>query len=350
MLAFSLILGFVVMQPPDNLNDVVVWTFNGRITEEWHADSAMYVNPQYCKRAWFKYSEIPCNYFADPIYNLLTIPPYINNLGSLFEGGVQCAHIQLNKGWPCDNAYDDDHQPPYEVPEPVFYDFATRNANDSIYWLGNYTYPKSNASIANENWQDFLLYWAYEQIDANVNALEFDQINAGYRFTTTGTSGNNSNDGYDDYAIGTANFATNLSVVCKHGIINPIEWFMPTDSASSNNDSVFLAFDDNNETYWHSSFAGIHWIEIDFGRIRTIQQVYLRFPSNHILNNFEVTYWNGNTWQNFSPQISFTGNIDSICSFLVEPIKAIKVKLVSTDNEVWLSEMQLLGQGFRQYL
>ncbi len=339
-----------IAQPVDDLSDVAVWTFNGGITEDWHADTAMYVNPQYCKRAWFKYSEIPCNYFTDPAYSLWTIPPYLNDLGALFEGGVQCAHIQQNTGWPCDSDYDDDHLPPFEVPDPVFYDFATRNPDDSIYWLNNYTYPKCNASIANENWRDFLLYWAYEQIDASVNALEFDQINAGYRFTTSGTPDDNSNDGYDDYAIGIANFANKLSVVCGHGIIDPIEWFMPTTSASSNSDSAHLAFDDDFATLWHSEAGDTHWLEIDFGRIRTIQQIYLRFPTEHILSAFYVLYWDGVAWQDFDSPVFDMLNTDSIRSFLVEPAPAQKVMLFSTDSEAYISEMQLFGQGFRQFI
>ena len=334
-----------------SLDDVVVWTFNGWLIDEEMVDMAAYVNPQYCKRAWFKYSEIQYDAFPDPAYSLWTIPPLLNEKGALFEGGVQCAHIQQNTGWPCDNEYDEDHELPYEVPDPVFDDFATRNADGNICWLSNYEYNKCNAAIANENWRDFILYWAYEQIDANVNALEFDQINAGYRFTISGTPEENSNDGYDDYSIGTANFANRLSVVCGHGMVDPIDWFMPNATGSSGVDSAKYAFDDNPETYWKSTVSDSHWIEIDFGRTRTVQQIYLWLHPEHILNDFCIKYWNDSLgWVDFTPTINVTGNIELTRSFLVEPISTGKIKLISQDNEIYLPELQFFGHGFRQFL
>jgi len=335
----------------DDLNDVIVWVFHGMIVNEEAVDQAAYVNPQFVKRGWFRYSELPYDVFADPAYDFQSLPPLLNEKGILLEGGVQVAHIQQDTGWPCDSEYDEDHQPPYEVPDPVFYDFATRNADGDIAWLGEYEYPKCNASIANENWRDFVLYWAYEQIDASVNALEFDQIDAGYRMSDAGVPGDNSNDGYDDYAIGTANFATRLSMSFGHGMIDPIQWFAPTSSASSEAQPAGNAFDDDPGTFWESAPGSDHWIEMDLGRLRTVQQIYLNLHPEHVLENFQVQYWSDTTgWTDFSPPVAATGNTETALSFLVEPTETAKVRLSSTDNEVYLPELQLFGQGFRQFL
>ncbi|RLC47102.1 MAG: hypothetical protein DRH57_04670, partial [Candidatus Cloacimonadota bacterium] len=86
-------------QTVDNLNDIAVWTFNENIYEAWMVDYAAYVNPQFCKRAWFRYCST-WNIFADPQYNLNSIPPLLNNYGALFEGGVQVSHLCTDGGWP----------------------------------------------------------------------------------------------------------------------------------------------------------------------------------------------------------------------------------------------------------
>ena len=339
-------------QVVDDLNDIAVWAFNEGIYEDWLVDAAAYVNPQYCKRAWFKYSAIEYDIFPDPTLNLWTIPPLLNNYGALFEGGVQVAQMMPDKGWPCDNEYDDDHLPPFRIPIPVFFDFVTKNPDNNIYWEPSRPDMQDsicNVSIANENFRDFVLYWAYEQIDANVNALEFDQINGGYLFSYNADPDNNQNTGYDDYAIGTANFANRLSLVCGHGMNDPIQWFMPQASASSEVDSAKYAFDEDSSTSWISEIGSNHWIEIDFGRIRTVQQIYLQLHPEHIIQNFSIKYWD-NEWVDFTPAINITGNTDLTKSFLIDSVITTKIRLYSTDALVYLPELQIFGQGFRQFL
>jgi len=346
------IAGVCNAQIVDDLNDVAVWSFGPIVWCDSVVDAAAYIEPQFIKRAWFKYSNMPGNPFTDPFYGFSTLPPAVNANGALFEGGVQVAQLTREGGWHCDNPYDDDHIYPFEIPDPVYYDFATLNADGEIYYqpTGPHEFTISNGTIANENYLDYCLYWAFEQLDANVNALEFDQISGDYTVSFDADSTNNRNIGYDDYTIGTANFATRLSVVFGHGYDTPAEWFMPTDSASSFTDSAQLAFDDDFATYWHSDTGDSHWIMIDFGRIRTIRQVYLRFPAEHILGNFYVVYWDGAAWQDFDAPVFDMLNTDSIRSFLVESARAEKVLLFSTDSIANIAEMQLFGQGFRQYL
>ena len=344
--------GMCGAQIVDDLSDVAVWAFGPSVWNDSVADAATYIEPQFIKRAWFKYCTMPGNPFTNPLYGFPSLPPAVNGDGALFEGGVQVAQLSREGGWHCDNEYDDDHIYPFEIPDPVYYDFATLNADGEIYYQpsGPFGFSITNGTIANENYLDYCLYWAFEQIDANVNALEFDQMDGAYELDFDADSTNNKNTGYDDYTIGAANFATRLSVVFGRGYDTPAEWFMPTASASSMSDSAQLAFDDDFTTFWRSDTGDSHWIMIDFGRIRTIRQVYLRFPGEHIPRNFCVIYWDGAVWRDFEPPVSETSNTDSIRSFLVEPARAEKVMLLSGDSRMWLSEMQLFGQGFRQFL
>ena len=353
MLLFLLIYGSVFIQPPDSLQDVIVWTFDSPIWDDSTLNAASYVNPQYCKRAWFKYGCIPYNYFCDPQYELWRIPPALNEKGAWFEGGVQVSELWAEAGWPCDNPYDtthSPHQPPYKIPDPVFDDFATRDADGNIYWKpAPFFCPVTFVSIANENLQDYVLYWAMEQVDANVNAIEFDVINGGgHGFNVNGKPGNNPNTGYDDYHLGTANFATKISVVFGHGTEKP-QWFYPEPSASSEVNPAKYAFDDDRSTFWRSEKGDSHWIEIDFKRKRKVHQIYLWLHKSHILKNFSINYWDDG-WRDFSPPIDVENNTKITRSFLVEPVYTSKIRLFSADDEVYLPELQVFGTGFRQYL
>ncbi len=338
---------FIFLQIPENLKDIVVWSFNSHIWADSLVEKALYIKPGYCKRAWFKNARIPP-------YNLYSeyswIPPELNEGGALFEGGVQCANLQPNMGWPYDNEYDPDHTPPYKFPDPLFDDFTTRNADGYIRWVPNIGGAKvARASIVNENYEDFVLFWAYQQIDANVNALEFDEISGAYGFSSFGEEGEeNPNEGYDDYTLGTANFATRVSVIYEE---DTIYWCYPKPSASSNQDDASLAFDEDFKTYWVSSFADTHWIEIDFKRPRTIEQIYLSFKPDKPVNSFWVEYYGEDSvWRSFDPEIEVKDNEDTTLSFLVEPARALKVRFYSDDDRVWLREFMLFGLGFRQFL
>ena len=347
-----LAMSIAISSPPDNLWDVAVWVSHLGILTPYEAYRAAYIKPQYCRRGWIKWAWLPYNFYTDPEYNLWVIPQILNDSGALLAGGVQVSELWKIAGWPWDNPYDDDHRFPYEIPDPVFYDWATRNTEGEIYRIPfincEDTLPRTWISIANENVWDLILYASYHQIDAGVNVLDYDAIHGGYKFKYNAQPGDNPNTGYDDYHLGTANFATRLSVIVTY---DTIRYFMPTPSASSNPDSASYAFDDNQNTYWRSTIADSHWIEIDLGRKRTIQQIYLYLLACHVLRNFKIKYWNDTTgWTDFSPPINVKANTDTIRSFLVTPVATSKIRLSSTDKQVYLPELKIFGQGFRQYL
>lgn len=327
-----------------SLDSVKVWTFNQGIYTQEKVDSALYVYPQYCKRGWFKYAHIPFNYFP----YLGNIPPLLNEKGALLEGGVQVANVKTDAGWPYDNPYGPDHQPPYKIPDPVFYDFITRDADGNIFWIPNiYENEITCASIANENYWEYVLFWAYQEIDANVNALEFDEINGGYRFSQSGIYGDNPNTGYDDYAIGIANFASRISVISQN---DSLYFVLPSPSASSELDSAKFAFDDDLSTMWISEEADSHWIEIDFKRERTVKQIYLILSPSNILRNFEIKFLRDTEGVDFNPPITVISNSDTLLSFLFERVSTQRIRLFSPDSQVYLPEFQIFGYGFRQFL
>lgn len=340
--------------PVLRLADVLVWTFNERVFTPEDVDQAVYVNPQYCKRAWFKYSGIPYDYFANPKLNLDRIPVALNESGALFEGGVQVSDLHQSAGWPSDSAYDDDHFAPFEVPEPVFEDFTTRDADgkhhpiSTIYSFGE----ELHASIANESYRDFVVFWAEEQIDRGVNALEFDVIGGGYRFSPNGTPGDNPNEGYEDYAVGTANFATTLSVAFARGTAEPVRWFSPKASASSELQPAKRGFDDDKATFWLSDDREpVHTLEVDFGRTRMVQQLVVEFPPSRIQASFRLERWSeGQGWTAFSPAVVMNGNARQSVSFVVDPVATSRVRFSSSEKQAAVAELRIFGMGFRQYL
>jgi hypothetical protein len=342
MLKFLLLA--VLLSPPQSLEDVKVWTFDQSIHSESRIDSALYLEPQYCKRSWFKYNHIPFNYF--PL--LSEIPPLLNEGGALFEGEVQVPNISANAGWPCDNPYEDDHRPPYKIPDPIFEDFVTKDADGNIYWIPNiYGNEVACASIANENYQNYVLYWAIEQVKANVNALEFDEINGGYLFSTNGVEGNNPNTGYDDYMIGIANLATKVSLSIRE---DSLIWCYPEYTASSEVNPARYAFDEDPSTEWISEIGDSHWVEIDLFAEKTIRQIYLILDPQHLLQNLRILYFDGQEWRDFDPPIDVECNEDTLLSFLVSPVKSQKIMLISHDEQIFLREFQIFGEGFRQWL
>lgn len=339
--------------PVTNLNDVMVWTFNEGIYTPAEVDKASYVAPQYCMRSWFKYSGIRWDYFTDPALGFDSLPPLLNDRGAVLEGGVQVSDLHQSAGWPADSTFDDDHKPPYEIPDGVFDDFRTRDADGNFHAIETiYGFDEFHTSITNENYRDFVLFWAEEQMDSKVNALEFDVISGGYRFTPDGTLGDNPNEGYEDYAIGTANFPSSLSVVYARGTSEPVRWFTPLASASSALQPASAAFDDNEMTYWLSSIREpVHTLEIDFGRPRTVQQLVVEVPLGRSLASFRLERWSESAgWTDFVPAIAVSGNAQLARSFLVDPVATSKVRLVSSEMQAAVAELHIFGAGFRQYL
>lgn len=339
--------------PPVELDEVLVWTFNENILTPDRVHDAAFVNPQYCKRSWFKYSGIPYDYFADPALELGELPPLLNSMGALFEGGVQVSDLHASAGWPTDSEYDDDHRPPYEMPDPVFDDFTTRDADGNPHSMDTiYGFSERHAAIANESYRDFVLFWAQEQIDRGVNALEFDVIGGGYRFSPHGTPGDNPNEGYEDHAIGTANLAVSLAVAYDRGTTQPIRWSYPGATASSAIQPAAAAFDDNPDTFWLSDdIEPLHSLEIDLGRVRTVQQIVVRFPPGRTLARFRLEGWSEAAgWRALITPEEVSDNERALVSFLVEPAAVAKVRLLTTARQAAVAELEVFGSGFRQYL
>ena len=212
-------------------------------------------------------------------------------------------------------------------------DFTTRGADGMLYTTGDdYTY---DSTITNEAFLDYLLAGAYAQIDAGANCIHYDERGGGEYSSPLGRVG------YDDYAIGTANFCLPTSVIPR-----------ATADSHQGDNIPDKAIDGDASTYWLSNDAVyFHWIEIDLGRKRTVRQIILSLSEDKILGNFTINYLSDDDkWNDFSPPINAAKNDLLRPSFLVEPVCTSKIRLFSTDNQVKLPEIEVYGQGFRQYL
>ncbi|MCD6098657.1 hypothetical protein J7K18_07170, partial [bacterium] len=158
---FSLVLLFLCVsicaaQTVDELSDVMVCVFGGHLDRDTLVSLALYFEPQFIKRGWFKYQSIPYNLFPERSW----IADTAEARGAILEGGVQCANLVPRAGWPCPHSEDD--TPPFSIPSVIYEDFATVNTDGMIYFVPNLSESSvtSHVSIANENWMSYCLWWA----------------------------------------------------------------------------------------------------------------------------------------------------------------------------------------------
>lgn len=154
--------------PSPNLNDLVVWTVNEYIQSPEGVDFAARVPSQLLIRGWFRWANSR-DFLKDAP---LAARAHAN--GQLFGGGVTLAAIYRGE-----NGLD----------EATFMDFATRDPNGRLYpAFGKANY--FHGSLSNSRWVDYCLGFVYRQIDAGVDELFMDEVNAAH----------GQQEGYDDYA------------------------------------------------------------------------------------------------------------------------------------------------------
>jgi hypothetical protein len=210
-----------------------------------------------------------------------------------------------------------------------FNDYTTRGADGKSYYTGDkWTY---DSAIANESFLDYMLTGTYAQIDAGANAIHYDEMSGGEYFLPEGKVG------YDDYAIGIADF-------CEPCSVNPIA----TADSHSGNYIPANAIDGDISTYWVSNEGtDLHWLEVDFSTNRTVRQVSLSLDTERLLTSYEIQYHDGTNWINL---VTETDNTYEYPSYMVGPVYTTKIRLYTTQNPAVVAEFRAFGQGFRQYL
>ncbi len=210
-----------------------------------------------------------------------------------------------------------------------FNDYTTRGADGKSYYTGDkWTY---DGAIANEAYLDYLLAGTYAQIDAGADCIHYDEIGGG------GYSSPEGKVGYDDYALGIANFCRPSSVI-------------PTATADSySGDNIpTTAVDGDTLTYWVSDEGGgFHWLEVNLSRSRIIRQITLSLHPKYLLTSYEIQYWDGRDWINL---VTETANPSNHPSYLVHPVSTTKIRLYTTQQHARVAEFRVFGEGFRQHL
>jgi hypothetical protein len=170
-----------------------------------------------------------------------------------------------------------------------------------------------------------------DQIDAGADCIHYDEISGGAYSSPKGTVG------YDDYALGIADFCDPSSVI-------------PTATADSysGNHLPANAIDGDTSTYWVSNEgSGPHWLEVDLSTSRTIRQISLSLHPEYLLASYDLQYWNGMDWSNLVTEMS---NSYDHPSYLVGPVSTTKIRLYTTQQHAMVAEFRVFGEGFRQYL
>jgi len=84
LLIMIVLAGMCGAQVVSDLNDVMVCVFGGHLDRDTLLSLALYFEPQFIKRGWFKYQNIPCNLFPERSWIVDTAEAR----GGIFEGWV----------------------------------------------------------------------------------------------------------------------------------------------------------------------------------------------------------------------------------------------------------------------
>ncbi len=156
-------------EPVEDIADAVVYTMNEFIRSDYGLRLAAKTGSDVFVRGWFKWREAP------DVAQLAHIPPAARRLGALFGGGITCSAL-----------YDGENG----LSEQQWKDMATRSpAGELVDAWG--TAGVRHGTLSNPAYLRYLMTWCRQQIDAGVDYLFMDEINAAHA----------NNEGYDDYAL-----------------------------------------------------------------------------------------------------------------------------------------------------
>lgn len=161
---------FAAEAPPDtDVNDLVVWSVNEYIQGDYGIELAAQVPSQVLLRPWFKWAN------AHDYAREKWVIPRVHANGQLFGGGLTMSAVYRGENG---------------IDEKTFLDLTTRTPSNKLYpafGRGDYYH----GTLSNPRYVDYCLKWAFQQIDAGVDHLFMDEVNAVHGPL----------EGYDDYAI-----------------------------------------------------------------------------------------------------------------------------------------------------
>ena len=158
--------------PPavQDIRRAVVYTINEPILSNDGIDTARTADSDVLIRAWFKWGTAPD--FAQ----LSALVPKAHAAGSLFGGGITCSALYHGESG---------------LTEKQVLDMATRGAAGEL--IDAWGEPRCrHGTLSNPAYLEFLLTSCKRQIDAGVDVLFMDEINAALQ----------TDEGFDDYSVG----------------------------------------------------------------------------------------------------------------------------------------------------
>jgi hypothetical protein len=171
--SFRVILGLVTIlvlpRPLPAGPQPVVYTINEPILSEDGIELARKAGSDVLIRAWFKWGTAPD--FA----KLAPLVPKAHQMGALFGGGITCSALYHGENG---------------LSEEQVLDMATRGADGQL--VDAWKQPNCrHGTLSNPAYLEYLLSWCKKQIDAGVDYLFMDEINAALQ----------ADEGFDDYSI-----------------------------------------------------------------------------------------------------------------------------------------------------
>ncbi|MEW5945184.1 MAG: hypothetical protein AB1742_03200 [bacterium] len=155
--------------PVSDIRNATVFTVNEYANEKHGVELASSVKSHVWVRAWFKWA----NEFE---YNGWAVEEAHRN-GALFGGGVTVSSIYRGE-----NGISDER----------FYDLVTYDPARKLYFaLGMEETNYHHGSLENKAYLDYVLSFAFKQIDAGIDTIFMDEVHGAY----------SAHEGYDDYGI-----------------------------------------------------------------------------------------------------------------------------------------------------
>jgi len=156
-------------RPVERIEDAVVYTINESIHSEADLAAALQVPSDVLVRAWFKWRN------ASDYAKLAYLPPKARQRGALFGGGVTCSALYHGENG---------------LSDAQVLDMATRGPDGSLVNAWGVEGCR-HGSLSNPAYLEYVLSWCRKQIDAGVDYLFMDEINAVLQ----------PNEGFDDYSL-----------------------------------------------------------------------------------------------------------------------------------------------------
>jgi hypothetical protein len=155
-------------QPVTDINDAIVYTVHETMDSDYGIRAGAKVGSDCWIRAWFKWNQAR-NYAA-----MSHLPPKARALGALFGGGITCSALYHGENG---------------LSEAQVLDMATRGPDGKLVDAWGERNCR-HGTLSNPAYLEYLLSWCRRQIDAGVDYLFMDEINAALQ----------PNEGFDEYS------------------------------------------------------------------------------------------------------------------------------------------------------